>query len=412
MFHIPGFRQVPRTGVIYVMTRAKECGYSKTDTSWATLGQGSPEIGEIPGAPPRIETIEIDRCTRAYTSIPGEQQLREKVAEFYNHFFRKGKRSQYTAGNVSIAGGGRPALARIAAALGNINMGHFIPDYTAYEELLSIFKAFSPIPILYENSHFTISPSRLKQEILDRGLEAILLSNPCNPTGQVIYGEELFKWVRLSKEVNCSFIFDEFYSRYVYMEEECKMFSAAEYIENVEEDPVIIVDGITKNWRYPGWRLSWTLGPQEVIENIGSAGSFLDGGASHPIQHAVMDLLEPNFALAEAQAIQKHFRKKRDYTLERLKNIGFAIPAIPQGAFYVWCDLSSFPEPLQDGMNFFEEGLKEKVITVPGIFFDVNPGKRRSNAHYEKFVRISFGAEMNVLEKGIDALERMIRKFQ
>ena len=62
--------------------------------------------------------------------------------------FRRDKKSKYTRENVSIASGGRLALTRLASALGNVNMGHFIPDYTAYEELLSVFKAFSPIPIL------------------------------------------------------------------------------------------------------------------------------------------------------------------------------------------------------------------------------------------------------------------------
>ena len=66
------------------------------------------------------------------------------------------------------------------------------------------------------------------------------------------------------------------------------MISAAEHVEDVERDPVVIVDGLTKNWRYPGWRISWTLGPKAVIEAIASAGSFLDGGANHPFQNAAL----------------------------------------------------------------------------------------------------------------------------
>ena len=137
------------------------------------------------------------------------------------------------------------------------------------------------------------------------------------------------------------------------------------------------MDVLTKNWRYPGWRISWTLGPKSVIETIASAGSFLDGGANHPFQHAAAALLEPQVAMQESLAIQKHFGKKRAYVLNRLRHMGISIEAEPAGAFYVWADLSKLPKPLNNGMNFFREGLKEKVIIVPGVFFDVNPGNRR-----------------------------------
>jgi hypothetical protein len=62
-------------------------------------------------------------------------------------------------------------------------------------------------------------------------------------------------------------------------------------------------------------------------------------------------------------------------------------------------------------MSLFREGLKEKVITVPGIFFDVNPGNRRIHGRYENYCRISFGPELKKLELGLDALERVIGKY-
>ena len=81
------------------------------------------------------------------------------------------------------------------------------------------------------------------------------------------------------------------------------------------------------------------------------------------------------------------------------------------GGFYIWADLSGLPAPLNDAMKFFEAGLLEKVITVPGIFFDVNPGGRRiKHRRYSDHCRISFGPEMSVLTRGLDALERVIAK--
>src|SRR5215471_3173223 len=208
---IPGFRFVPRTGVIYVMHEARALGFTYDDPHWANLGQGSPETGSIPGAPPRIESVVIAGSHQQYAPVAGNKDLCQAVADFYNAVYRRNKPSKYTRENVSIASGGRLALTRLASALGNVNMGHFIPDYTAYEELLSVFKAFSAIPILLDaETHYRIPPAMLKKEILGRGLSALLASNPCNPTGQLVQGSELHEWCALARECQCSLILDEF----------------------------------------------------------------------------------------------------------------------------------------------------------------------------------------------------------
>jgi len=246
-------------------------------------------------------------------------------------------------------------------------------------------------------------------------------------------GKELFAWCNLARQCECSMIFDEFYSHYIYASssrresahsknqsgltsaatsESPKMVSAAEFVDDVDKDPIVVVDGLTKNWRYPGWRISWTLGPKAVIEAIASAGSFLDGGANHPFQNAALPLLDPKNAAAETLAIQKHFGKKRALLLSRLKKLGISADAAPAGAFYVWANLAKLPPPLDDGMNFFRECLKEKVIVVPGVFFDVNPGNRRTHARYKNYCRISFGPEIEKIELGLDGFERVIAKFK
>ena len=208
---------------------------------------------------------------------------------------------------------------------------------------------------------------------------------------------------------------DEFNSHYIYTGADPafpKMVSAAEYIDDVDRDPVLIVDGLTKNWRYPGWRISWTLGPKDVIAQATSAGSYLDGGANHPFQREALDLLDPDFARQETRAIQTEFRAKREYMLGRLRELSVEVDVEPQGAFYVWGNLRRLPPPLDDGMRFLEAGLEEKVITVPGTFFDVNPGKRRAHSRYQSYTRFSFGPSMPELERGLDAIERLIDRHR
>ena len=211
------FRQVPKTGVIFVTSEAEKRGYLASDPTWCNLGQGQPETGLLPGAPPRLENLAITDDAYEYAPVAGLRDLRAAVADMVNRKFRKGMASQYSAENVAICGGGRLALARAATALGEVNLGHFLPDYTAYEELLGVFRLFNPIPILLESErryHFSVD--ELRKEILGRGLSALLMSNPCNPTGRTIAGSELAAWVATCRALDCCMLVDEFYSHYIW----------------------------------------------------------------------------------------------------------------------------------------------------------------------------------------------------
>jgi aspartate/methionine/tyrosine aminotransferase len=412
------FRSVPRTGVIFVTTEAQKRGFRSGDPAWCNLGQGQPETGPLPGAPDRVHRVAIDVDDQEYAPIPGIWELREAIAGLYNRLYRRGIPSKYSAENVSVSGGGRAALTRAAASLGHVNLGHFLPDYTAYEELLDIFKAFTAIPILLEGERgYAFSVDDLRREVQGRGLAALLLSNPCNPTGKHIRGDELARWVALSRELDCSLLMDEFYSHYLWSDgagagSPIAVESAARYVEDVDRDPVIVFDGLTKNWRYPGWRVTWTIGPKRVIEAVASAGSFLDGGGSKPLQRAAIPLLDDAHVAAETNAIQAAFRAKRDLLIAGLARLGIGIDVPPDGTFYVWGKVDKLPPPLDDGMGFFRAALEKQVIAVPGEFFDVNPGKRRSQraSRFRRHVRFSFGPAMDNLETALARLETLIKR--
>ena len=408
---IPGFRSVPFTGVIYVMAEAARQGYRHGHPDWCNLGQGMPETGPLPGAPPRVQHVDISLDDQEYAPIPGIWELRRAVAELYNQLYRRGRTSQYTERNVCICGGGRASLTRAVAALGHVNLGHFLPDYTAYEELLDIFKAFTAIPILLDPAkgyHFSLE--ELRREITGRGLSALLLSNPCNPTGKVIRGAELEAWVATARELQCSLLIDEFYSHYVWADGG-EMVSAARYVDDVETDPVVLFDGFTKNWRYPGWRCSWIVGPQQVIDAVSSSGSFLDGGGSKPLQRSAVPLLVPDIACGETAAIHRAFGRKRQILLDGLRAAGMRFDLEPEGTFYCWADLAPLQGGLADGMTLFRALLERKVICVPGEFFDVNPGKRRSNrpSRFKSYVRFSFGAEEGQVVEGVRRIQETVR---
>ena len=267
------FRRVPKTGVIFVTAEAEAKGFAKDPSAWCNLGQGQPETRALPGGPARLTELEIHPDAHEYAPVSGLPDLRAAVADMYNRRFRRGLPSKYSAENVAICGGGRLALARAAVALGEVNLGHFLPDYTAYEELLSVFRLFTAIPILLQGDReYAFSVDELRSEILGKGLSAVLLSNPANPTGRTLAGDELGAWIGVARNLGCAMLVDEFYSHYLWKDaegQEGPIVSATAHIEDVDTDPVLIFDGLTKNWRYPGLRLSWTVGPKDVISAVG-----------------------------------------------------------------------------------------------------------------------------------------------
>ncbi len=399
-------RDVPYMGVIFVVAEAAKLGYHGDHPDWCNLGQGMPEVGPLPGAPDRPSRIEIDIRDHAYGPVAGIPELREAVAMLYNRWFRQGKRSQYSAANVAVSAGGRLALTRIVWALDRIRLGYFTPDYTAYEDLIGGVARIRPVHIpLAPETGFAIAPEDLERVKAD----AFLISNPCNPTGRVIRDRELGAWVEMARRKKRAFFFDEFYSHFIW--NGSAPVSAASYVEDVERDPVLLVDGLTKSPRYPGWRVGWTVGPRDWIETLTRSGSAIDGGAPRWLQRAALPLLEPVRADQETRSMREAFLPKRNLMVERLRAMGIEFPRECEGTFYCWGSVAKLPRPLDDGFRFFREALQYKVLTVPGEFFDVNPGKKRAGrSRLQSWVRFSFGPPMEVVRRGLDRLEKMVRR--
>lgn len=315
------------------------------------------------------------------------------------------------------------------AILDHTQVGFFSPDYTAYEQALGLFMRITPSVFLHRDTNEAIMPpDEFEFQTVGRGMGAVLLSNPANPTGQSIEGEDLNEYVRIARDHNVAVIMDEFYSHYYYDGDGVspldggadddtnwpKTVSSSAYIDDVNKDPILIVNGLTKNWRCPGFRCCWVVAPAPLVEMLGSAGSFLDGGCNAPLQQLALPLMELDFIRRDAWALQRHFRAKRDFLLTELANLGIKVKFPPTATFYIWADLSDLPSPLNDCLVFLEECVKHNIIIVPGVFFDCNP---RSVRHLNKSkcisnVRFSYGPTFENLKLGMQNMKAMIAKFR
>ncbi len=410
------FREVADIGVIWVIDEAAKLGFYNGNPDWANLGQGEPEVGEMPGAPPRITEFKIVAGDDCYGPVNGMKALRQAIAAHYNRLYRKGNKSQYTAANVSVAMGGRLALTRVFSVMGGIRLGFKVPEYPAYEDMINYQqRRIKPvcIPTKMENN-YALTSGELGIAIAEYELDALLLSNPCNPTGHVIKGGELEVFVQKAKDQKCTLVIDEVYSHFIYANGSpgAAPVSSAAYIDDVNADSVLIVDALTKSFRYPGWRLAWVLGPESVIDNIGRAASGIDGGPSLPVQRAALQLFEPSRADAESIALREVFSGKRNIMLRILRESGMVCSEDADSTFYIWADISRLPAPLNDARTFFDEALKRKVIVVPGYLFNIQPGCNKHVTRFNHFVRFSFGPPEENMVMGLMRITELIQSFK
>ena len=413
----PMVREVPYMGVIWVVHQASLRGFTNGDPDWCNLGQGQPEVGEMQGDYPRINHIDLEPQDHAYGPVGGSLEVRQAIADMINRQYRQGK-MPYTADNISFAAGGRLSLTRLYTILADgCRIAYKNPDYTAYEDYLYGLRnrcMLLPIYTKPENA-FRIPAQELADIIHQERVNCFVFSNPCNPTGEVIQGETLKRYVEIARTENCLLGCDEFYSHFIYNDDGTPAqgpVSALEFVEDVDKDPVVVFDGLTKSYRYPGWRAGWAVGPKHIIEQMNRAASAVDGGPSMLTQRAALEALKPDRVATTTKALRNEFAKKRDYMLKELKDMGIEPAQAPNGTFYIWANIEKLPAPINDADEFFFACLEEKVMTVPGHFFDVRPYRvRPAEEPYRHWVRLSYGPDMETVKKGLKRMRDVIQKY-
>lgn len=415
----PMVRYVPYMGVIWTVNEASKLGFYNGHPDWCNVGQGQPEVGTIEGAPDRIENLKLEPSDAAYGPVGGTLEVREAIADWVNRTYRKGM-SQYTAENVSFACGGRLALTRLYSIFKDgTRIAYKNPDYTAYEDYLYPLRHNCELIELRaeEKDGFTVPVDRFEDFMHDVRPNAFVFSNPCNPTGQVIKDEAMDRYIDAARKENCLLGADEFYATFSYNEDGTPAetaVSALPYVKDINRDPVIVFDGLTKGFRYPGWRAGWAIGPKYLIEMINRAASAVDGGPSTMVQRGVIEELAPGHAEAELLATRKEFAVKRKMMIEGLAQLGIHTPANqPLGTFYLWASIENLPGKLSDADNFFYACLQKKVITVPGHFFDVRPFRvRPTNEPYRHWVRFSYGPNRQTIKTALERIEQVIKEHK
>ena len=390
-------RDVPLMGVIWCVSEACKLGFYNGNPEWSNLGQGQPEIDDMPGAPDRPDGVDMTASDCAYGPIGGTQALREAIAAHYNRLYRQGMASQYTAANVSVASGGRLVLSRLFAALRKgARVGYKVPDYTAYEDYFWYAMGRGIVPVCIDcEAPYHLEAKQLRDvmhggtSMNPGGLDCVVVSNPANPTGYAATGEELEQYCTDAAKDDCLLVLDEFYSHFVdhpaaaaalknwmdrpdsgkgsraalKLPEALPGVSAAAVIDDIEASPIVLIDGLTKCFRLPGMRIGWIVGPEAIVAAVTRTASAVDGGPPQAMQKLAIEMLEESRADQELAALQANFTHKRDTMVAALEEMGMVVePNSGSYTFYLWVDISALPPPLNYGRSFFAEALKRKVM--------------------------------------------------
>ncbi len=341
------------------------------------------EVGQ-PDLPPPLgvkkQLLEAIKDNRySYTESLGLLKLREKIKEHYKTVYDV----EISKENILITPGTSGAfLVAYSLCLDyKENLGFSDPGYPCYKNfsyLLDINPVFIKVS---KKSNYQIT----KEHIKDLFLKALEISNPANPTGNVYDRENLKELIEYCNEKGIHFISDELYHGLTY---EKRAYSALEF-----SNEVFAINGFSKYFCMPGFRVGWIIVPDRFIKKAEEIAQNLFISAPTLSQYAALGAFDYEY-LNEVKNI---FKKRRDFLYESLKDV-FNIPEIPNGAFYIWADISKYSN---NSLSFCKELLdKTHVAVTPGVDF----GNNKTN----KFIRLAYTIDIDKMKEGVDRIKKFL----
>lgn len=339
----------------------------------------------------------MDAGHTRYTAATGIQELKQAICDA----FRRDHGVSWKPSEVTVSNGAKHCLHNALVACCEPGDEVIIPTpyWVSYSALVELTGAKPVLVETAEKDGFFLSPEQFRKAITPR-TRLLMLNSPSNPTGGVYPVETLRGLADVAVEKDITVLSDEIYDKLIYPGHEFRTF--ASFGEEVRKRTVI-VNGVSKAYAMTGWRIGWTLAPENVSAAINKLQSQQTSNPCSVSQYAALAALNgPQECVAE---MCREFAKRRDYVVSRLRAIPGLSFAEPGGAFYVFFNVSSyFGKPLGGGAAVlnatdFCTALLERahVALVSGDAFGA-PG----------YVRLSFAASMELLVRGLDAIEKFL----
>ena len=314
-----------------------------------------------------------------YTPALGLPELRAAIARHYHDRYRV----EVPASRLIITTGASGALLLAIGVL--IDPGDEVlmadPGYPCNRNFVRMMGGVPAEIAVGSESAYQLLPEMVAQH-WTRKTRAVMVASPSNPTGTLLPEDSLRAIIEIARERGGAVIVDEIYHGLIY---------EGDYTTALKSsDDVFVINSFSKYFNMTGWRLGWMVAPQAYVRELDKLSQNVYLAAPTPAQHAALAAFTPE-TIAILEQRRAEFRARRDFLVPALRELGFRIPVVPQGAFYIYADCSALTD---DSFAFARDLLEIAGVAItPGADFGANAAERH--------VRFAYTNAIPVLAEGV-----------
>jgi aspartate/methionine/tyrosine aminotransferase len=330
----------------------------------------------------------LDAHPMFYTSALGLPALREAISGFYGTRYRV----EVPASRIIVTAGSSAALLLAFGVLLDADDEVLLadPGYPCNRHFIRTLGAVPRAVAVGAESRYQLTPDLARRHWGPKTRMAMVAS-PANPTGTLVTPEEVHGLAELAREKGGTLLMDEIYHGLTYG---LDARTAAE-----EGDDVLVVNSFSKYFQMTGWRLGWLVAPPGLVRKIETLAQNLFISPSAIAQHAALACFEPE-TIAVLEERRAELDARRRYLIPALESLGFRVPVVPQGAFYIYADCS--------GLSVDSFSLARRILTEANVA--VTPGKDFGRNHPERHLRIAYTQPVARLEEAVARIRKLLGK--
>lgn len=376
--------QINPSPTLAITAKAKEMKKQGIDV--VSFGAGEPDFD----TPEHIKVAAVQAIKEGftkYTATSGIPELKKAICEK----FKKDNGLDYLPENILVSTGAKQCLYNLLQVL--VNPGDEVliplPYWVSYEEMV---KLAGGVCKFLKTADFKINKAILEKAI-NKKTKVLMLNSPSNPTGAVYDKKTLQEIAKFCVKHDLYVISDEIYEVLIYGKKHVSIASFGSEIKRL----TIVVNGVSKAYAMTGWRIGYCAGEKEIIK---AASSLQDHSTSNPNSIAQKAALAAITGPQDTvNLMRKAYQKRRDYMLKRLQKMKGLKVTKPEGAFYVFVDVSSlYNKTVNNSVAFCQELLeKMHVAAIPGSAFG-----------NDRYIRLSYATSDANIEKGLDRLGEFV----
>ena len=365
-----------------------------------SFGTGEPDF-DTPSLIIEAANEAMKKGITRYTDVKGLIDLRQAISDKYKKEFDL---SYDPETEIIVSSGAKHSLFTALQAL--ISDGDEViipvPYWVSYSEMVKVAGGEPIFVYPKKENNFILTKEELKSAITPKS-KVIMLNNPSNPTGVVYTKEQLKEIAEVCLEEGIYILSDEIYEMLLYNNKE---FTPVASLSEEIKDITITINGASKSYAMTGWRVGYALANKDIIKAMNTIQGQCVSHPSSISQYATVAALKADQSIVSDMV--KEYDKRRKYMLEELKGIDGVTPIEPDGAFYVFADVSAFygkeynGKTINGSIEFADALLSSKYVAViPGIGFGS-----------DDFIRFSYATGMDDITKGLKLFKEFINEIK